>query len=201
MNPEKKPAASPAPAPAAPTPAAPPVTADVPRRNFLVKAAAAACGGLVALIPLASGILFFLDPLRKRGSGGDYIKVADLASLPSDGQPMKFSIISDKVDCWNRFPNQPIGAVYVSRTGPDAVTVFNVTCPHLGCAVDYRAAENCYHCPCHDSRFNPAGTPENMIPPRGLDSLEVDSAKLAQGEVWVKFQNFMSGLAEKTPKT
>ena len=36
--------------------------------------------------------------------------------------------------------------------------------------------------------------------PRNLDTLELDDAKLAQGEIWVNYQNFQTGKPEKTAK-
>ena len=36
--------------------------------------------------------------------------------------------------------------------------------------------------------------------PRDLDKLSVDPSKLADGEVWIKFQNFYTGRVEPKPK-
>jgi len=37
-----------------------------PRRRFFQSAVAAVIGGLVALVPIVSGMVVFLDPLRRR---------------------------------------------------------------------------------------------------------------------------------------
>ncbi len=71
-----------------------------------------------------------------------------------------------------------------------------------GCKVDFNRDRQVYQCPCHDSSFKPAGELANPNSPsaRGLDSLIVDSGKLQAGEVWVKFQSFRAGTAEKIVK-
>lgn len=49
---------------------------------------------------------------------------------------------------------QPV-ARYVSRSG--AVHECSAICPHLGCIVQWNAAEESWDCPCHGSRFDPYG--------------------------------------------
>ena len=112
----------------------------------------------------------------------------------------RHDVIADRQDAWNLFPKEPIGAVYLRKTDKGEVIAFNVICPHLGCAVDYSNSSKSFKCPCHDSSFTLDGAPSNSIPPRGMDTLEVDPARLKQGEVWVKFENFRTGEAHKVPK-
>ena len=74
--------------------------------------------------------------------------------MPADGIPRKFAVIADRVDAWNKFPQVPIGAVYLRRTGDQTVEALNVVCPHAGGFVDYIAEKNCFICPLHDSKFS-----------------------------------------------
>ena len=37
--------------------------------------------------------------------------------------------------------------------GKPQVTAFTATCPHLGCAVEFNAADDQFECPCHESGF------------------------------------------------
>ena len=177
------------------------------RRGFLTKALAVVIGGLAGLVPAVAGIAVFLDPLRKRkrrGKGSQtggpegFLKVAVLDGLPID-EPRRFTVIDDLVDAWNLFPDEPVGVVYLVRTGKQAVTALNADCPHAGCRVDFSPDRDVYQCPCHNSSFKPLGEIANSRSPsaRGLDSLEVDPGKLKDGEVWVKFQSFRSGTPEK----
>lgn len=186
-----------------------PSSADEPRRAFLgTSVAAGAIGAALALFPLGSGALVLLDPLRKRQSaGGDttggaglFLRVATLDSLPPDGTPVQVPVISDLTDAWNREPNQPIGAVYLSRTG-DQVKCFNAICPHAGCFVGYAADRAVYQCPCHTSSFKLDGAIIAPSPsPRDMDELEVDAERLKSGEVWIRFVNYLPGKHDRIAK-
>lgn len=170
-----------------------------PRRSFLVELAAVVLGALAGLPPVAAGVAFLLDPLlRKRstmqGATVDgYLPVAKLTELPADGTPLRFAIMADKVDAWNLFKGQTVGTVYLRQIAGQ-VLAFNDTCPHLGCKVDYKPATKTYFCPCHASSFDIDGKKRNDIPPRGMDGLDT---RVADGQVWVRYQNYQRGVAEK----
>jgi menaquinol-cytochrome c reductase iron-sulfur subunit len=170
------------------------------RRKFIRVATvgvSAACG----LFPVAAGVAPLLDPVQKSaGSGGDvpWSKVAPLDSLPNDGSPAKFEVVQEKVvDAWTTYQDVPVGAVYLSRSGNE-VTAFNLKCPHLGCAIDFRKQSNDYFCPCHNSSFALDGsvTTENSPSPRSMDTMET---KVEKGQVWIRFQHFRPNIPEKKP--
>lgn len=179
---------------------------DATRRGFFSEVLAFCIGAAILAVPLVSGLALFFDPLfrrnRRSSTGEDprrdpegFLRVASLASLPENGRPQIFTVYDDLVDAWTKFANQPIGRVYLRKLLDGRVTAFNVRCPHLGCAVDYRASRNDYFCPCHMSAFNLDGQRENEIPPRGMDSLDV---KVKNGtEIWVRYQVFKAGTPEK----
>lgn len=169
------------------------------RRNFFVRAAAVVVGGMVTVFPPLAGLGMFLDPLRRKSRSAEFIKVADLDEIPADGIPRAFSLSADRSDAWNFYPNEPVGAVYLRRTEdsekPEALSAI---CPHLGCFVDFRAPAGVFKCPCHESSFEPNGArvdPEHCPSARDLDSLEVEVRNGT--EVWVKYQKFKGGTAEK----
>ncbi|HEV3299411.1 MAG TPA: Rieske 2Fe-2S domain-containing protein [Planctomycetaceae bacterium] len=176
-----------------------------PRRNFLAKALAFLTGGALVTLPTAAGLAFFLDPLlRKRGTSGGgagrrdaegFLPVTPLAAIPADGRPQIFTVYDDAVDAWNKFANQPVGRVFLRRLPDGSVTAFNMRCPHLGCAVDYRPSQNDYLCPCHMSAFALDGQKKNEIPPRDLDSLEVKVKD--KSEVWVRYEVFKAGTPDR----
>ena len=63
---------------------------------------------------------------------------------------------------------------------------------------------NRFACPCHNALFEltgelVAGQPSDS--PRPLDELVVDKDRLRQGEVWVTFQQFVSGISDKVAKS
>jgi len=168
------------------------------RRGFLKAAAALVAGGVAALVPFLAGLWAFLDPLRRKSAGGGFVRVASLSALPEDGSPRRFSIIADREDAWNRFPQVPIGAVYLRRAGR-LVHALNVTCPHAGCPVEYKSEGQSFLCPCHDSKFKLNGSlADSRSPsPRGMDALLVEVRN--DTEVWVKFQNFETGKPKQVP--
>jgi Rieske Fe-S protein len=187
---------------------------EPPRRGFFRKFLAVAIGGIVAAVPAAAGLAVFFDPVRKslrKGGAAGFVPVAPLDAVPADGRPVKFQVIADRADAWNRYQNVPLGAVYVRRTGggngagngtgagaDPAVRAWNVVCPHAGCFVDVAADGRSFRCPCHNSGFSETGAPlPGCVSPRPMDELTVDPDALKQGLVKVQFQNFVAGTAEK----
>lgn len=179
------------------------------RRDFLLKAGSVCAGCALAGVPVAAGLRVVADPVTKTdgasGAGGElpFIPVASLESLPADGSPQKFTVRADKSDAWSRFPNQVIGAVFLRRLadegGEPRIQAFNVVCPHLGCAIEFRDENRDYFCPCHNSAFALAdGIQEASSPSaRGMDELETRIE--SNGEIAVQFQNFVMGIADKRP--
>ncbi len=180
------------------------------RRDFMKKACCVAIGGVLGAVPVASGVALYLDPLLRNSSGnsdGVKVRVTTLDALPADGVPRRFPILASRVDAWTKTPEAPIGAIYLSRPADaqSSVKAYNVICPHAGCFVDYVAAlpdapaQAGYLCPCHNSTFqlNGAVAGRTSPAPRGLDELE---CSIENGnEVWVRFQNFQAGTADKVP--
>jgi quinol---cytochrome c reductase iron-sulfur subunit, bacillus type len=182
-----------------------------PRRSFLVRFVATAVGCILAIFPVAAGLGVLFDPLlrRKRGQpgadadGGKFVRIAPLDLVPPDGMPRQFALSADVTDAWTRAGAQRVGSVFLQREdgegGPD-VTAFSSTCPHLGCAVDFNAADDQFECPCHASAFALDG--KKLFGPslRGLDPLAVKLVDHGgQQEIWVKWQRFRTGLAERVP--
>ena len=204
------------------------------RRSFLVEIAAVVVGGLASLGPLAVGLYAVLsEPFRPRktpgkfsrgdgGAGGsaDEYFVTTMDSLSNDGMPRRFEVIANKFDAWNFVPNQPIGAIYLSKqdASPEGeqsfvdgdgkkwdVVAFHATCPHAGCSVSFEQTASAFLCPCHNSSFNMDGTKRDAEgshnpSPRPLDRLNVNVVKLALGVVCVDFFDFYTGLSNKIRK-
>ena len=168
-----------------------------PRRGFLAQAGAIVIGGLVGLVPFVAGTLCFLDPiLRKRDSGtgtDGFQRAANLAELPEDGTPERFTLRADVTDAWTIYRNRVLGSVYLRKIGTQVIA-FNDTCTHLGCKVDYQASNKRFFCPCHQSAFNLDGEKQNQTPPRNMDVLEVE---VRGEEVFVKYQNFFTARPDK----
>jgi menaquinol-cytochrome c reductase iron-sulfur subunit len=199
----ESPRTEPMPAPEAPA-------ESPPRRNFIVASLAFVIGGLISIFPFIPGVAVLLDPVLRRkkpgaseAEGGKFVRVATLESIPASGV-QQFPVIADRRDAWSHFPNERIGAVYLRRVGENAVEAFNAVCPHLGCIFSFVASRNEFYCPCHNSAFHIDGSkiegPGRVNPsPRPLDSLEVQVKE--NGEVWVKFEDFLTGIEEKIAKS
>ncbi len=170
---------------------------SAPRRGFLAGIGAVAAAGLALVAPLWSGVRVALDPLGRSSGEADLIPVAKLAAIPDDGIPHKFRVVTDRVDAWNTHRQLPVGAVYLRRSG-DSVEALNVVCPHAGCFVNVAADRSRFVCPCHKSSFDLSGAVNDPASPspRDMDTLDVE---IRGDDVWVRFQNFLPGRAEKEP--
>jgi menaquinol-cytochrome c reductase iron-sulfur subunit len=176
----------------------PPTAPD--RRGFIKKFLTGVFGVLAVLGPIGASIAVLLDPLRRKVDGtGTFVQVTTLTSIPEDGVPRKFPIVSSRVDAWNRSAASPVGAIYLRRIKGQPIQALNVVCPHAGCFVDYAPARNSYLCPCHNSTFALDGSindPKSPSP-RALDQLVVEIRN--NNQVWVKFQNYRAGTTEQIP--
>lgn len=169
------------------------------RRNFVQKAAALVVGGLITVVAPVAGLFTLFDPLRRKSADRGMIRVASFSALPENGTPRKLPVLAELVDAWNRTENVPVGSVYVQRTGDNTVRVLNAVCPHLGCSVAFSEPRKGFFCPCHNSSFTVDGAlldPKSPSP-RAMDELE--AVVRADGEVWVRFQNFRKGTPDKIP--
>lgn len=179
------------------------------RRSFFTRVSTISLGTIVAIFPFASGWGVITSPIKGRNkdkhesSSEGFVRICPLDSVPADGTPQAFVVMADAVDAWTRSPNQRIGEVYLARSTVDEkpqVTAFTATCPHLGCAVEFNDSENLYECPCHVSGFAKDG--KKLFGPslRGLDPLQVElRGENGAQEVWVKFERFYAGIAERIP--
>lgn len=180
------------------------------RRSFIAAIAAIVTGAVAVLTPLAAGVATFLSPLF-RNQKSPTVRIALLSQVPDDGMPRYFPVVTDRVDAWNRYPHQRVGAVYLVRQPGEAMpTAFSAKCPHAGCFIGYTAGDDEFKCPCHTSSFNLDGSRVNgdeEVAPRGMDHLPVEVREIDLGdtelaaEVWVEFINFQTGHKEQIRTT
>lgn len=166
------------------------------RRDFIKQASAVAVGTAAGVVPIAAGLVSLLDPLGRAGGTAEKSFITTVARLPEDGTPVKFPIIARRVDSWNQY-EAAIGAIYLRRLENGEVQALNTTCPHAGCAIDFRSEARSFYCPCHNSSFKLDGSiaDAKSPSPRGMDGLEVELR--GNGEIWVRYQNFQTGTAAK----
>lgn len=185
-------------APASPHKAAQPAL-ETPRRNVLLAVFTGAIGAVVAVGGAVPGVRVLLNQLRnKPAAEGQKLRVALLAAVPPDGVPRPFPVIAERVDQWSRYPREKIGEVFLIRNSADEKPIcFTATCPHLGCAVDFKPNQGEFRCPCHTSAFAVDGQVLSGPSPRPLDTLEVE---VRDGQVYVDYKKFRSVVDEKIPE-
>jgi menaquinol-cytochrome c reductase iron-sulfur subunit len=173
---------------------------EVPRRGFLAFATMAV-GTLMGLVLAVPGLAYLASPLRRRSRDGGFVTLTRLSQLEV-GVPRAFTIIEDRQDAWVKYPQEPVGSVWLIRQpagSSQGVLALSAECPHLGCAVNRDAAGKGFLCPCHTSAFDLEGLPRNQVPPRPMDQLEVQLSPGSDPEVRVKFQRFRTQDKEKVP--
>ncbi|MCH2200344.1 MAG: Rieske (2Fe-2S) protein [Fuerstiella sp.] len=175
------------------------VEATPQSRRTVVQTLTGFLGLLLNAIPITLGGIFFLDPLFRRRKGDEFIPLSITSdAIPTDGTPVAVTVIADQSDAWNLYKDVPIGSIWVRRKNDGRLVAFNSTCPHLGCSVDYRASNNDFYCPCHTSAFDLDGGKKNVIPPRGMDELDIRTDDSGQ-QLLVNYQEFLGGTEEKKP--
>ena len=127
--------------------------------------------------------------------------MASKAAIPVGGPPQRCPVIADRSDAWNGYPAEAVGAIFLCQVSDDKFLALQSICPHNGGCVSYDPEKKNFYCPSHGALFDLQGRrlDEKSISPRDLDALEVE---IRDGtEVWVKFEKFQDGTAEKIVKT
>ena len=194
-------------------------TGEVRRRGFLGLLFGLAGGAIAFAVPIFAAICSVIFPWvkvrldiatrklileKEEGIGGKFYYLTTQDQL--NETPQRFPIVDDVVDAWVTVPRQTIGNVYVRKTVTNEILAWQALCPHAGCVLGVKTAENpktknselLFACPCHTAHFDLSGNllDEKPDSPRNMDSLET---KVEDGKVYVKFQNFQFGVSAKSP--
>jgi cytochrome b6-f complex iron-sulfur subunit len=146
---------------------------DMPRRDFLNLA----WGGMALLAAAGSGFvgLRFLTSQVTDGEFGGIVTAGVVADFP----PASATAFNN-------------GRFYLVRGGDGGFVAVYHRCTHLACVVLWQEAEGQFYCPCHGSRFSPAGGVLNPPAPRSLarfpvtierDQVLVDTGTLISREI------------------
>jgi menaquinol-cytochrome c reductase iron-sulfur subunit len=171
----------------------------MPNRRDLYRLGAIALGNLFALALAVPGLKLLLDPLGKSSGSSDFRSLTKLGQLKVN-EPQAFSIIASRRDGWIRYPEEPVGTVWLVRQ-PDgstpAVLAFSAECPHLSCPISLAPDHKSFLCPCHSGNFQFNGSRINEVAARGMDSLPVELSTDPDPVVLVKFERFQPQTAER----
>lgn len=102
----------------------------------------------------------------KDGGGNQAVTIAKADVPPVDGEPFKGSD----------------GSFYLVHNA-DGVMALSRTCTHMGCKVPWNQGEECFHCPCHNSKFDRNGVRFAGPAKRPLDLVKL--AVQANGDILV----------------
>ncbi len=86
----------------------------------------------------------------------------------AEAQPVQFPLSELPVGQTRQitYAGQP---AIVLRTA-ESIKAFSLICTHLGCTVEWQAANQEFYCPCHDGRFDQFGEVTAGPPPVPLES-------------------------------
>lgn len=167
-------------------------------RRTLLKVLSGVLGTGAAGAVAGPVLRMLVDPVDKRtvSGAGEFVPVTELSSVPEDGTPMNVPVVIESPkDAWTALPPTKVGAIFLVRSG-EGIRALSTICPHLGCGIDYKASEQRFACPCHESFFGLDGHVTSGPSPRGMDELQT---RVKDGRVEVKFMKFEIGKAEKVP--
>jgi menaquinol-cytochrome c reductase iron-sulfur subunit len=154
-----------------------------------------------ALALAVPGVKFLLDPLGKKAAGGEFRPLTTLGQLKV-GEPRAFAIIARRQDAWVKYPEEPVGSVWLVRQpegSKEPILAFSGECPHLSCPIPLAPDGRSFLCPCHGANFALDGKKINEVAARGMDALPVELSTGPDPEVLVKFERFQPQAAEKKP--
>jgi len=95
-----------------------------------------------------------------------------IQSATAEVKPVQFPLSELPVGS-TRIINYGGSPAIVLRT-PESLKAFSLICTHLGCTVEWQAAENIFYCPCHDGKFDQFGEVLSGPPPLALESFPVN---------------------------
>ncbi|HEX8181699.1 MAG TPA: Rieske (2Fe-2S) protein [Pyrinomonadaceae bacterium] len=145
---------------------APRAHTDGGRRRFLLLFPAVV--GLGIFTTLARAAFRFLRPQDASATAAAdarWLTVAPLAEL-TGAQPIARTVRVEQAAGWAQVVEEHPVLVL-----PQERRVLSAVCPHEGCTVIWRAEDNGFLCPCHDSRFDAAGAPTSGPAARNLAAL------------------------------
>lgn len=170
----------------------PPAEDTVRRRHFLKWISGLAATAVAAIVGTPAA-LAFVSPATTKLTTKQWTKVADDVSTLDVGVPIKVDFVEPISDAW--VETRALRTVWLYTDDGEKFTAFSGVCTHLGCGFGFDTEKTRYHCPCHHGLFDvKTGAVLGGPPPRPLDSLPV---KVENGEVYVIYQSFRTGISEK----
>ncbi|WP_040951169.1 ubiquinol-cytochrome c reductase iron-sulfur subunit [Gorillibacterium massiliense] len=149
---------------------------EMSRRQFLTYTLGGTTGFLAAglLVPM---VRFAVDPMLKKKTGADWVKVVEESKITDSPQSFKFQV--HQVDGW--YESTPKHEAWISKDKAGNIFALSPTCKHLGCRVEWKEEAHEYQCPCHGARYTLEGK-QLKVANFPLDEFDV---KIENGFVYV----------------
>lgn len=168
---------------------------DRARRKLLHLFSCAVFGGIAATF--ATNAFRFLRPLQianaNSANPAQWTAVAPLAELTGDA-PLRRKVSFRRDAGWaSRMEERTIFVLPGQN-----YRVVSAACPHEGCEVVWRAEDNSFLCPCHDSSFAPDGVRTGGPARHGLAELP---AQVENGVLRIRYQSPTSDDSASAPGT
>ncbi len=159
------------------------------RRSFFVKTIMVLSSmiGLSLAIPFVG---YVVSPALGRRDQ-DWVPLGNADQLPVD-EPQALDYAMTVKDGWQK--SQVTKATWAVKRPDGQITVFSPICPHLGCGYRWDRPDRVFKCPCHGSVYDIDGAVKAGPAPRPLDTIQ---SKVENGELYIKYQEFKSGLSKK----
>lgn len=156
------------------------------RRGFFARMIGIATSliGFGLAIPLVS---YVISPSLKRRATS-WVMVGPTDSLPM-GEPEELEYANTVKDGWRTAVSKK--AIWAVKQPAGDIVVFSPICPHLGCGFRWDAGDSKFKCPCHGSIYDVTGKVLAGPAPRSLDVLP---SKVEQGNLFIIYKEFKSGL-------
>ncbi|MDT4966756.1 MAG: menaquinol-cytochrome c reductase iron-sulfur subunit [Acidobacteriota bacterium] len=130
----------------------------------------------------------FLRP-AKTAEKADWSDIGPMEELKGE-KPIRRSVVTEHQSGWANTVEEHF--VYILPNKGN--TVLSSICPHEGCNVEWRAEDNEFVCPCHDSYFTSDGERSRGPSQRGLDPLPT---REKEGVLQVKYQTYVNNTEER----
>ncbi|WP_070121127.1 ubiquinol-cytochrome c reductase iron-sulfur subunit [Bacillus marinisedimentorum] len=153
----------------------------VSRRQFL-NYTLTGVGGFMAAGMLMPMVRFAVDPVLKKGEGGDMVAVMDVEKITTEPQRVDFKV--EQVDGWYESEEPKSAWVFKQENGD--ILALSPVCKHLGCTVDWNtdpANPNMFFCPCHYGLYEKNGDNVPGTPP--LQPLDIFEMKVQDGKLYL----------------
>ncbi len=174
-----------------------------PRREFLriaiiggVAVISAGAGAFAATVPVQTG--------ESTPGPKPLVPMLRLGALEA-GVPLQLELALSTRDGWRlrTFTHRLYALRVKDGDTADCFTLFTATCPHAGCIIEHDTQEKCFHCPCHNARFDYEGKRKDTKPaPRDMDRLPASIGEhLGAPWLFVDWKEFVTGQETQIERT